>query len=161
MDSKKKNAQPWRIPLALLIMVGFKANGQLGTTEMDISADDASNYSSFTGNEGSGFGAWSFTNSGGSAYLGTTGQGAASFGLTSSSGSNYIIARRDFESSLKEGEYFTVDVGYTSITTGGILGIEMLSGGNPDPIRTSGRFISIRKTIWGMLPAIGKRIRWP
>ena len=131
MDSKKKNAQQWRIPLALLIMVGFKANGQLGTTEMDISADDASNYSSFTGNEGSGFGAWSFTNSGGSAYLGTTGQGAASFGLTSSSGSNYIIARRDFESSLKEGEYFTVDVGYTSITTGGILGIEMLSGGNP------------------------------
>ena len=61
MDSKKKNAQLWGIPLALLIMVSFKANGQLGTTEMDISADDASNYSNFTGNEGSGFGAWSNT----------------------------------------------------------------------------------------------------
>jgi hypothetical protein len=133
MDSKKKNAQLWKIPLALFIMVSFKANGQLGTTEMDISADDASNYSSFSGNEGSGFGAWIITSAGtSSAYIGTTGQGATSFGLSSNASfSNYIYARRDFESSLKEGEYFTVDVGHTSIATGGIVGIEILSGGNP------------------------------
>ena len=47
-----------RITLLLyLFMVGFHAIAQLGTTVMEISADNAFNYSTLTGSEGTGFGA--------------------------------------------------------------------------------------------------------
>ena len=120
-----------RITLLLyLFMVGFQAIAQLGTTVMEISADNASNYSTWTGSEGTGFGAWTYSQGGGNSYIGTTALGANSFGL-SSSNSNYITVNRAFESALKEGDVFSMKIGHTAVDTLGVISIALLDGSTP------------------------------
>ena len=120
-----------RITLLLyLFMVGFQAIAQLGTTVMEISADNASNYSTWTGSEGTGFGAWTYSQGGGNSYIGTTALGANSFGL-SSSNSNYISADRAFESALKEGDVFSMKIGHTAVDSLGAISIALLDGSTP------------------------------
>lgn len=120
-----------RITLLLyLFMVGFQAIAQLGTTVMEISADNASNYSTWTGSEGTGFGAWTYAQGGGNSYIGTTALGANSFGL-SSANSNYIVADRAFESALKEGDVFSMKIGHTAVDSMGAISIALLDGSTP------------------------------
>ena len=115
------------ILLLYLFMVGFQTIAQLGTTVMEISADNASNYSTWVGNKGTGFSAWAFDQIGGNFYIGTTAQGANSFGVTSTA-SGYAVAQRSFESALKEGDVFTMKIGLTAMAAGGRISIDLLDG---------------------------------
>ncbi|MGJ8651860.1 MAG: PEP-CTERM sorting domain-containing protein [Opitutaceae bacterium] len=100
-----------------------------------IAIDNASNYSgSWTGNEGSGFGAWSFSTSGaGGSYLGSTGEGNPSFGLFAGGdgGSDLSSASRGFTGDLTAGQTFSIDLGHSNgISSGGEVGINLTDGGS-------------------------------
>ncbi len=82
-------------------------------------------------NGGTGFGAWSFSTSGsGGSFIGSTGQGTNSFGVFAGGNSgNTSRADRAFTGALSNNQTFSVNVGHTSnITTGGEVGINLLSG---------------------------------
>jgi len=83
-------------------------------------------------NGGTGFGAWALSSVGaGGTYLGGSGEGNPSFALFSGSGSagNSATADRAFTGgALVSGQTFSVIEGNTGLTTGGEIGIQLLSG---------------------------------
>ena len=97
-------------------------------------SDNSGNYSgSFIGlNQGTGFNAWtgSGTGSGGN-YIGGSGLSASSFAIYSGGASgNSYQATRPFSTAMAVNDVFTVNLGYTGVTSGGEIGINLFSGGN-------------------------------
>jgi hypothetical protein len=85
-------------------------------------------------NGGSGFGAWTLSNTGsGGRFIGGTGDGNPAFGLFSPTGSNTSSATRSFTGgSLLAGQSFKLDLGATGVDTGGVVGFNLLSGATPE-----------------------------
>jgi hypothetical protein len=111
------------ISAAIAYVPAFSAN---------IAADDASNYSGgITGNEGTGFGAWTLaTNGFGGSYIGLTAVGDPSFGLYSSGLTSQSSASRSFTGgALTAGQTFSIDLAHTS-SIGGEIGINLTDGGS-------------------------------
>ena len=100
-----------------------------------LATDNASNYSvSWTGNQGTGFGDWSFSTSGaGGRYLGGTGEGNPSFGLYAGGdgGSDLSSASRGFTGELTAGQTFNISLGHSNgiSTNGGEIGLNLTDGG--------------------------------
>ena len=97
-------------------------------------SDASANYSSWTSgsNEGDGLGNWTFISGGsGGNYLGNTGLGASTFGIYSGSDAsgNYFTARRDLDGTIPVGGSFEIDLGYTGVSTGGEIGVNLFSEG--------------------------------
>ncbi|MCO5266737.1 MAG: T9SS type A sorting domain-containing protein, partial [Lentimicrobium sp.] len=97
--------------------------------------DNASNYSSWvnTSDEGCGFGAWSLSSGGsGGSYLGGTALGAPTFGIYSggADASNFFTAGRSFIDKMPVGSTFSFSLGYTGVSNGGSIGINLFSGIN-------------------------------
>jgi len=85
-------------------------------------------------NGGSGFGGWSFNNTGsGGEYIGGTGETETpSFGVFSADDTDFGSASRPFTGALGAGQTFSVDIGTTAIDTGGNVGLNLLAGGTPE-----------------------------
>ncbi len=103
--------------------------------QVSLANDKSVNYSSWNNysNGGYGFNTWQFAaGGGGGSYLGGTGLGSSTFGIYSG-GSNpgdYFVARRDFEEVMPVSSTFSLNLGYTSVATGGEIGISLFSGTN-------------------------------
>ena len=106
--------------------------GILSSHGANNASDNASNYSGFGGstpNNGTGFGAWSFNNSGGGEYLGGTGLSANSFGVYSGSDTGFGTATRQLTGgALTTGQAFSLQIGSTTIDSGGAVGVNLLDG---------------------------------
>lgn len=95
--------------------------------------DTASNYGGTWNNgsdQGTGFGPWSLSSTGtGGRYIGGSGLGANTFGIFGGT-SGTSTAIRPFDASLLAGETFKVQLGYTGVSTGGEIGVNLWSGAN-------------------------------
>ena len=96
--------------------------------------DVASNYTSASwtngSDQGTGFGAWSLSNTGGGGrYVGGTGLGANTFGIFSTD-TGTSTAIRPFDAPLLAGQTFKVQLGYTFLNNSGEIGLNLWSGSN-------------------------------
>ena len=106
----------------------------------NLASDQASNYGppawNAGSNEGSGFGAWSFSTSGsGGSFLGGTGEGNPSFGVFAggNGGGDLSSASRSFTGgALTAGQSFEIDLGHTTDIDSGVpgeVGLNLTDGG--------------------------------
>ena len=121
--------------LCSFLLLGSTALAQLGTDNFTLGSDDTSNYSSWTNgsNQGSGFGTWSFSDSGSGNrghYYGPSGQGNPSFAIYSEGAGVFAAAERSLNSDLKPGDRFSVDLGHTSTINGEIF-IQLTDDSSP------------------------------
>lgn len=115
-----------------LIITG---NEDFEYTYLYNASDAASNYSSWTNgsNQGEGLGVWNMISGGnGGSYLGTTGLGNNTFGIYSGNtgSANYFTAQRELDGTIPVGGSFQVDLGYTGVSNGGEIGLNLYSAGN-------------------------------
>ena len=106
------------------------------TVELSPGSDAATNlaYSggSFIGqNGGYGYGSWTGAATGfGGTYLDTATNGLKSFAIYAGGGTgNSYTASRAFNTPMAVGETFTVQLGYTTVNSGGDVGMKLYSGG--------------------------------
>jgi len=97
-------------------------------------SDNSGNYSgTFIGlNQGTGFNAWSGSATGGGGnYIGGSGLSASSWAIYSGGGAgNSYQATRPFSTAMSIGDIFTLQLGYTGVSNGGEIGINLFSGGS-------------------------------
>lgn len=97
-----------------------------------VASDNSSNYTgTFIGlNQGTGFNAWTGSGTGGGGnYIGGSGLSASSWAIYAGgqSGNSYQ-ATRPFSSAMNVGDTFSVQLGYTGVTSGGEIGLNLFSG---------------------------------
>ncbi|WP_033960090.1 T9SS type A sorting domain-containing protein [Psychroserpens jangbogonensis] len=119
--------------LLISILLSYSAQAQLGTDVFSVGDDDTGNYGSWNNgdNQGTGFAPWVLTSNGSAGhYRGTSGQGDPSFAMWSDGSGNYASATRNFNSELKKGDKFSVDLGHSSTINGEVF-IQLLDDGAP------------------------------
>jgi alpha-glucosidase len=119
-----------KIAAAFLVAVLFardRAVAQSITTAHDVAA----NYSSFTGNQGFGFGAWTLTATGGGGYIST--DNPPRFGLTNRVANAKTIASRPLNSPLAAGQSVLVQLQFNTLDNTSYTNAFELrdAGGNP------------------------------
>ena len=115
-----------------ILLTSLGAHAQLGTDVFSVAEDNAGNYASWNNgdNQGNGFASWSLNQIGGGHYAGSSGVGNPSLAIFSSGFGNFSSATRNFNSPLKQGDTFSVDVGHTTTIIGEIF-LQLLDNGSP------------------------------
>jgi hypothetical protein len=114
-----------RLLLAAVATAAIVSNSFAATIASDNASNAAYSDGWVTGdNGGTGFGAWTLTNSNGGSYVGGTGQGDPSFGLWSNGTGAFSTALRPFTGgALNSGQTFNVNIGHT-VTINGEIGVQ-------------------------------------
>lgn len=130
-----------KITRLITLTVAVSTLGVLSSYASNNALDSANNYSSWSAgapNQGYGFGAWTFNNSGGGTYLGS-GSGSTglpetnTWGVYAGSTSGVGSANRQFTGgALVAGQVLSIDMGVTGVSTGGTVGLSLYSGATPE-----------------------------
>jgi hypothetical protein len=101
--------------IAAIALVSLDVNRAAAQTV--VASDVAANYSGtgFTGNQGSGFGTWVLSTSGGGSYI--SGDAPPNFGLWNGAANASSTAIRPFNSSLSVGQTFSVSLMFVNLDT--------------------------------------------
>jgi hypothetical protein len=126
-----------KITRLIALTAAISTFGILSSYASNNALDSASNYSSWSAgapNDGYGFGAWSFSGSGGAGtYLGGTGlPGGNAWGVYSGNTSDSETVVRQFTGgALKFNQVLSIDLGTNGVATGGGIGLSLLDGSTP------------------------------
>ncbi|HTJ00097.1 MAG TPA: TIM-barrel domain-containing protein, partial [Dongiaceae bacterium] len=101
----------------VLLATGLLTANSGTAQETTIAADSASNYSSFIGNQGFGFGAWTINTPGGGKYI--SNETPRNFGLWNSTANAAATAARPFNATLAAGQTFSVQLQMNTLDTAG------------------------------------------
>ncbi|GEM_PF-4742912 len=129
-----RRRSPWTASIVTGIVVLAAALHASSSQATIIASDSAANYSGssfISTNGGTGFQLWtSSLTGGGGSYRGSTGLGSTTFGIYAGGGANNsFTAYRQFDNALTVSSTFSVDIGTTSIASGGSVGVLFFASG--------------------------------
>src|ERR1700744_477231 len=101
----------WALVLAFLLTNIVSVRAQVITNAYDV----ASNYGSFAGKQGFGFGAWAVPTTGGGKYI--SGDAPPYFGIWNSTANSVSTSVRSFNSTLAVGQTFSVQLMMNNLDT--------------------------------------------